>query len=297
MVWLPLMRCWHEQRQAPLPADGPRDCRWPSAHPAPPHAALQAEDHALDAALGYPLFTDGPDKLGWLMNLNAVRAGRQEGCHTGRGARLRQGHCASPAKGTVTVMGFATPRMWAGQLNSFPMIQSCIGSRPAVLFQPQLPYPSPPPLLWPVGDGGQGQREERGVRGVLLHVPGRLHVQGAGGARALLLPAGQGEGVVGWGAHVCERSVFVRSVFVCGGGGGVGHCLAAMRAGNVGKCSTGQAGAVWVQWLWPAVICSPLKALSRWRAVLMHARAVGMCEHAAAGWSGDWGRLLQCLLC
>ncbi|GAB4815178.1 hypothetical protein N2152v2_002224 [Parachlorella kessleri] len=29
------------------------------------------EDHALEASLGFPLFTDGPDKLGWLMNLNA----------------------------------------------------------------------------------------------------------------------------------------------------------------------------------------------------------------------------------
>ncbi len=28
----------------------------------------------MEAALGYPLFTDGPERLGWLMNLNAVRA-------------------------------------------------------------------------------------------------------------------------------------------------------------------------------------------------------------------------------
>ena len=30
------------------------------------------DNHELEAALGFPLFTDGDSKLGWLMNLNAV---------------------------------------------------------------------------------------------------------------------------------------------------------------------------------------------------------------------------------
>lgn len=51
--------------------------KWPGA--------MQAEDHALEESLGYPLFSDGPDKLGWLMNLNAVRW-VSDGCG-GRGTR------------------------------------------------------------------------------------------------------------------------------------------------------------------------------------------------------------------
>ena len=31
------------------------------------------DDHALEAMLGFPLFTDSEERLGWLMNLNAVR--------------------------------------------------------------------------------------------------------------------------------------------------------------------------------------------------------------------------------
>ena len=31
------------------------------------------DDHVLEAMLGFPLFTDGEERLGWLMNLNAVR--------------------------------------------------------------------------------------------------------------------------------------------------------------------------------------------------------------------------------
>lgn len=30
------------------------------------------DDHVLEAMLGFPLFTDGEERLGWLMNLNAV---------------------------------------------------------------------------------------------------------------------------------------------------------------------------------------------------------------------------------
>ena len=32
------------------------------------------DNHELEGALGFPLFTDGDNRLGWLMNLNAVRA-------------------------------------------------------------------------------------------------------------------------------------------------------------------------------------------------------------------------------
>ncbi len=38
-----------------------------------PGAAQEKDDHALEAMLGFPLFTDGEERLGWLMNLNAVR--------------------------------------------------------------------------------------------------------------------------------------------------------------------------------------------------------------------------------
>lgn len=34
--------------------------------------AAKEDDHAHEAALGFPLHTDGPDRLGWLMNMNQV---------------------------------------------------------------------------------------------------------------------------------------------------------------------------------------------------------------------------------
>lgn len=39
-----------------------------------PSAAPQEDDHAHEALLGFALHTDGPDRLGWLMNLNQARA-------------------------------------------------------------------------------------------------------------------------------------------------------------------------------------------------------------------------------
>lgn len=33
----------------------------------------KGDDHELAARLGFELFTDGPDRLGWLLNMNAVR--------------------------------------------------------------------------------------------------------------------------------------------------------------------------------------------------------------------------------
>ena len=38
-----------------------------------PDLKVEEDDHVLEAALGYPLFTDGPDRLGWLINMNSVR--------------------------------------------------------------------------------------------------------------------------------------------------------------------------------------------------------------------------------
>lgn len=37
-----------------------------------PAAEVQEDDHVLEGLLGYPLFTDGPDRLGWLINMNSV---------------------------------------------------------------------------------------------------------------------------------------------------------------------------------------------------------------------------------
>ncbi len=35
-------------------------------------SSVKEDDHAHEAALGFPLHTDGPDRLGWLMNMNQV---------------------------------------------------------------------------------------------------------------------------------------------------------------------------------------------------------------------------------
>jgi hypothetical protein len=35
-------------------------------------AAPKEDDHAHEAAMGFALHTDGPDRLGWLMNMNQV---------------------------------------------------------------------------------------------------------------------------------------------------------------------------------------------------------------------------------
>ena len=32
-----------------------------------------ADNHELEASLGFPLFTEGEDRLGWLININTVR--------------------------------------------------------------------------------------------------------------------------------------------------------------------------------------------------------------------------------
>ena len=34
--------------------------------------AMQLDDHVAEAGLGFPLFKSGPDRLGWLFNMNAV---------------------------------------------------------------------------------------------------------------------------------------------------------------------------------------------------------------------------------
>jgi hypothetical protein len=52
---------------------GRRDDAGGSAADAAGGAAAKEDDHAHEAALGFPLHTDGPDRLGWLMNMNQVR--------------------------------------------------------------------------------------------------------------------------------------------------------------------------------------------------------------------------------
>ena len=52
---------------------GRRQEAGPSAAAAAPDDPSKVDDHALDGALGFGLFTDGPDRLGWLLNLNTVR--------------------------------------------------------------------------------------------------------------------------------------------------------------------------------------------------------------------------------
>ena len=37
-------------------------------------AVVQLDDHAAEAALGFPLFKAGEDRLGWLFNMNTARA-------------------------------------------------------------------------------------------------------------------------------------------------------------------------------------------------------------------------------
>ena len=39
-----------------------------------PSRAVQEDDHVLEAQLGFPLYTDGPERLGWLFNVNSVRS-------------------------------------------------------------------------------------------------------------------------------------------------------------------------------------------------------------------------------
>ena len=46
------------------------DAMWSNAAAA---HEVKEDNHAAEAALGFPLHTDGPDRLGWLMNMNQVR--------------------------------------------------------------------------------------------------------------------------------------------------------------------------------------------------------------------------------
>jgi hypothetical protein len=46
--------------------------------------AQQKRDDALEAALGWPLFLEGPSRLGWLMNMTTVWA-MAEGAGRGLG--------------------------------------------------------------------------------------------------------------------------------------------------------------------------------------------------------------------
>jgi hypothetical protein len=134
-----------------------------------PQLAQQKKDDGLEGGLGWPLFTEGPDRLGWLLNFTTVRAGA---------AWLRWRRRARPGRGAAaarpSLVRFAFPPNHA---------------EPPSPHAPPPPPPPPPPGV----PRGQGQRAGGERSGLLLHVPGRLHVQGARAARALLLPAGQGE--------------------------------------------------------------------------------------------------------
>jgi hypothetical protein len=75
---------------------------------ADPGAAPREDDHAHEAALGFPLHTDGPDRLGWLMNMQAVRVGAGGRRIRRRGARARNRHEFSEADGRPALLGVAT---------------------------------------------------------------------------------------------------------------------------------------------------------------------------------------------
>lgn len=57
------------------------------------------DDHVLEAMLGFPLFTDGEERLGWLMNLNAVRVHNHAPCR--RPTNLRNASAQIPISPTV----------------------------------------------------------------------------------------------------------------------------------------------------------------------------------------------------
>lgn len=128
---------------------------------------VKEDNHAAEAALGFPLHTDGPDRLGWLMNMNQVRREWVTAecmvsvhllkCFRGQGG----GVCGALMQGS-----------------------SC----PACLQLPGTPWLThnafPPPLstrLPPAAEpeGGQGERAGAVLRQLLLHVPGAV---GAGAA-------------------------------------------------------------------------------------------------------------------
>lgn len=44
----------------------------PSSSSGPASSLEKTENHELAAKLGFEHFTDGPDRLGWLMNMNSV---------------------------------------------------------------------------------------------------------------------------------------------------------------------------------------------------------------------------------
>lgn len=59
---------------------------WHAPHELPAAREVKEDNHVAEAALGFPLHTDGPDRLGWLMNMNQVRrCGSGWGWNSSRG--------------------------------------------------------------------------------------------------------------------------------------------------------------------------------------------------------------------
>ena len=59
-----------------------------------PQELAKEDDHELEGALGFPLFTEGDNKLGWLINLNAVSSNiTSEGCSSQLAAAVMGGEC------------------------------------------------------------------------------------------------------------------------------------------------------------------------------------------------------------
>ena len=86
-------------------------------------AAPQEDDHAHEAALGFALHTDGPDRLGWLMKLNQARglplwaAAACGGCF---GAVLGASLCAWPSCDEASTACSALPACHPSHLPALP---------------------------------------------------------------------------------------------------------------------------------------------------------------------------------
>jgi hypothetical protein len=159
---------WTEECAAPAAGRAPAlgacpgalPCRHPCPAASPTHPRcplllplLQEDNHELEAALGFPLFTDGPDRLGWLMNLNAVSGGVEPAGAAPYHAVLRR----DSTRVVKAYVGWRGPRAAEPPAMSLP---SAGARRPR------------PPATPAVSAGGQGVWADGQLRQLLLHVPG-----------------------------------------------------------------------------------------------------------------------------
>lgn len=204
-------------------------CVPPSPDPAQLLEQRQADQ--LESVLGWPLFTEGEDRLGWLMNFTTVGA-----AHSSRGAWVQhhkagaladQHLCHTTVFLVPVLQRTSAKQLMTAAVRSFLLFVVC---RP--LLRTRRPAKSSAPLTatssarythtldsYPAAVGlapspcatvcshvppGRGQQQGDGdlmvptVQASLCALPacvpaGRLHVQGAGDPRTLLLPADQGE--------------------------------------------------------------------------------------------------------